>query len=314
LAENRGEDEIGTFAPRGIEWFTEENSIMKCVPPPFARRVVFWLVASVLAFVRITPVSAQDATVRLDLTTEQYAAALKEAVGNGSAPSQLAVYTEGAAPRFAVVLEPDIDTPWIEKHLLAPQEFQDQFEAYLGQGFRPVSVAVAQEGDAPRFSAIWWKRGEPTWHLHLDVTAERLPELATEYADRDLRPVSVLGYDTAGETRFATLWEAGRTETEFDLSLTVDEYRQRAATRAKASYHPSSIHAYPVAGGTRIAAVWNKRPKGDKSVAEVRAWASHNELSDFVKTGTRGGRITSFSSTMVEGTPVFSVIVERAAK
>jgi ribulose bisphosphate carboxylase small subunit len=258
--------------------------------------------------------TAQDVRVRLDLTAEQYSAALKEAADEGGGPSQLAVYSVGGEDRFALVLEPDLNVPWLEKRLLAPQEFQDQFEAYLGQGYRPVSVAVSQAGDAPRFSAIWWKQGEPTWHVHLDVTPEQLPELSREYAARELRPISLLGYNDAGQTRFAAVWEAGRPETEFDLALTTDEYRKSVAARSKSGFQPASLHAYVSAQGPRVAAVWVKRPRNDGVVSEVRSLASRNEFSDFVRTGTRGGRVTHLSSTMVEGTPVFSVIVERNAK
>lgn len=258
--------------------------------------------------------TAQDARLRIDLTTEEYAAALKDATEEGGGPSQLAVYNAGDEPRFAVVLEPMVNVPWLEKHLLTPQEFQDQFEAYLGQGFRPVSVAVSQAGDAPRFSAIWWKQREPAWHVHLDVTPEQLPELSREYAERELRPISLLGYQDAGQTRFAAVWETGRPETEFDLALTTDEYRKSAATRSKGGFEPASLHAYNSANGPRVAAVWIKRPRNDTTVSEVRSLASRNEFSDFVRTGTRGGRVTHLSSTMVEDQPVFSVIVERHAK
>lgn len=252
---------------------------------------------------------AQDQQIRFDLSPDEYAAVITQAREGDWSPVQVTAYEQGDTSRFAVVLERGVQTQWLEKHLLTPQEFQDQFEAYLGQGFRPVSVAVSPVGEQPRVSAIWQKRGEAGWHLSTGVSPSAFSDLAAEYRDRTLHAASVSGIEVAGQTEYVVLWEAGPAETEASLAVDPARFREEAAARDKKGFVPRSVQAFRANGRARLAVVWEKRPRQDGT--EVRALASQNELNDLVQSQRSGKfRIQSLSSALIDGRPAFSVILK----
>ena len=255
-------------------------------------------------------VLAADQEVRFDLSAQAYADVVARARELDLAPVQVGVYEEDGEPRFAVVLERGVTTPWIEKHLLTPQEFQDQFEAYLGQGYRPVSLGLIETGGLPRLSAIWQKRAEPGWQLSTGVGSAQFEELAALYGERRLQPAVVAGVEIEGQTEFVVLWEVGETATQTNLSLSAGKFREETAAKEQLGYRPKSVQAYRSRGEQKVAVVWSKQPR--EQAREVRALASRNELSDLPSSQQAGQlRIESLTSTMVDGKPAFTVILEK---
>ena len=255
---------------------------------------------------------AQSQQVRVNLSTAEYEAAIAQARESESewSPVQVTAFEQRDETRYSIVLERGNALPWIEKHLLTPQEFQDQFDAYLGQGFRPVSVALSQVDEQPRLTAIWQKRGEPGWQLSTGVSEPEFSDLAETYRTRSLHPASVSGIEVEGRVEFVVLWEAGPAETEAALSIDPAKFRDESAAREKQGFAPRSVQAYRSNGKSQLAVVWDKQPK-TAATTEVRALASQNELNDLIES-QRNGRFTiqSLSSTLIDGRPAYSVILK----
>jgi hypothetical protein len=267
-----------------------------------------WLTAAICG--REPMVWAADQEVRFDLSAGAYADVIARARDLGLAPVQVGVYQERGEPRFAVVLQRGVTTPWIEKHLLTPQEFQDQFDAYLGQGYRPVSLGLIEVRGQPRLSAIWQKRAEPGWQLSTGVAPAQFDELAAVYGQRQLQPAVVAGVEIEGRAEFVVLWEVAQGVTQTQLSLSARTFREEAAARQQMGYRPRSVQVYRLGREEKMAVVWSKLP--GEPTREVRALASRNELTDLLSSQQAGRlRIESLSTTMVDGQPAFTVILDK---
>lgn len=281
------------------------------------RRTSGFLLGLLATIVGLLPqgLIAQEQRVRVNLSTADYETAIAEARGSEWAPVQVTAFEQRDGTRYSVVLERGTGLPWIEKHLLTPQEFQDQFEAYLGQGFRPVSVALSQVDEQPRVTAIWQKRGEPGWQLSTGLSEPEFSDLAETYRTRSLHPASVSAIEVAGRAEFVVLWETGPAETEAALALDPARFRDESAAREKLGFAPRSVQAYHANGKSRLAVVWEKQPKAAENTTEVRALASQNELNDLIES-QRNGRfsIQSLSSTLIDGRPAYSVILKTTGR
>ncbi|MGI9385633.1 MAG: hypothetical protein ACR2PO_20990 [Methyloligellaceae bacterium] len=92
---------------------------------------------------------------RHGLTPGQYQAAFKKAVSQGYRLVKVDGYWTPAGVRYAATWERRGGGRWVARHGLTSGQYQQAFNAYVGQGYRLVHISGYTDGGQARFAAIW---------------------------------------------------------------------------------------------------------------------------------------------------------------
>jgi hypothetical protein len=91
----------------------------------------------------------------MDLTNSEYVTRFNQLVSQGYRPiwSQGSTNGTGAAT-FSAVWVRDGAGPWYEWHNMTATDYQNNFNTYASQGYRPISVSGYQDGGNNYFGAV----------------------------------------------------------------------------------------------------------------------------------------------------------------
>ena len=111
--------------------------------------------------------------------------------------------------RFAAIWVKQSGPPFVARHGMTSQEYQQQFDQLVGQqGFCLVDVSGYAVGGQDRYAAIWEKKElsaicRPARH---DIAA--IPQQFDQLVGQQgFRLTLVDGYTVAGQDRYAAIWE-----------------------------------------------------------------------------------------------------------
>jgi hypothetical protein len=141
------------------------------------------------------------------LTGAQYQQVIDDLSGQGYRPIDVSAYTVAGEDRFATIWEQRQSPPWVERHGLRSQEYQQLVEALAGQGFRPLHVSGHSIGGEGRYATIWEQRDGPPWVARHRLTAAEYQQVVDDLVGKGYRPIDTAGYAIGGEDRYATIWE-----------------------------------------------------------------------------------------------------------
>ncbi len=272
-------------------------------------------VAGVVIFCLAAAHADEPHHLRHDLSEEELTKLSDTLRPEGYRPTGLSAYDAAGEERYAVIWEKREGAPWQTRQNMNTQTWQDNFDALLGLGFRPVNVTAhnATNGD-PRFSGVWERRGGDPWAVRVGLSPDDAQQAAAEYAEKGMVPVNLSGYNVAGAPRFAGVWEktSDKVELQLDLSTPAADFPQSLKARKSDGYRPVSISGYTAQGKLQVASVWTKGPAGN---VETRFNLTGDELNAVEKDlPQRGYSPTSLTAWSIDGKPRFAGIWEKTRR
>lgn len=147
---------------------------------------------------------------RHGMTSAQYQEAFNTYTGLGYKLTHISGYGVGNTDYYAAIWEkPANSAPWVARHALTSDQYQQAFNTYVGQGYRLTHVSGYGVGGQPRYAAIWEKKSGPAWAARHGMTSDQYQQEFNQFGQQGYRLVDVSAYSdsTGGQALFAAIWE-----------------------------------------------------------------------------------------------------------
>src|SRR5262245_2084837 len=96
---------------------------------------------------------------------------------------------------------------WQARHGLTAQQYQNEFNRLVSQGYRLVDVSGYGEGGEARYAAIWEQAPGPAWEARHGLTAAQYQATFDSLVAQGYRLVHVAGYSVQGVDQYAAIWD-----------------------------------------------------------------------------------------------------------
>lgn len=97
--------------------------------------------------------------------------------------------------------------PWVARHGMTSDQYQQEFNKFKDQGYRLVHVSGYGVGGRDLYAAIWEKRPGPAWIARHGMTADQYQQQFDTLKSQGYRPVDISGYNAGGQDLYAAIWE-----------------------------------------------------------------------------------------------------------
>jgi len=152
------------------------------------------------AGLRCPPGSAWEARHGLD--SAEYQQTFDTLVGQGYRLSHVSGYSLGGQGRYAAIWEKCDSPEWEARHGLSSAEYQQNFDTFVGQGYRLVQVSGYTVAAQDLYSAIFEKSQGPAWEARHGLDSAAYQQAFDTFVGQGYRLADVSGY----ENRFAGIW------------------------------------------------------------------------------------------------------------
>jgi hypothetical protein len=222
----------------------------------------------------------------------------------------VSAYDVAGEPHYAVVWQKRPAVAWAERHDLSAEDFQDNFDVLLGQGYRPISLSVSNTRGAVRYNAIWERSEGQVRYTGFGQSEDDHLKTVAVYQRDGYRPIAVSGFTINGEPRFAAIWEKAEGPAfEMQLDLTPDTLNAAEQKLVPQGYRPVHVTGYEVAGKPHFTAIWEQRQGGQ---FDLRSDVKPEELQALPARMAQGGFFpSSFTAYTIAGQPRFVVLWEK---
>ena len=135
-------------------------------------------------------------TARHGLTSQQYQQEFDTLIGQGYCLSLVSGYAAGNDDRYAAIWEKQACPPFVARHGMTSQEYQQQFDTLVGQqGYHLKLVSGHKAGSQTNYAAIWEKSPSPAFVARHGLTSEEYQQaFDTLVGQQGYRLIWVDGY------------------------------------------------------------------------------------------------------------------------
>ena len=110
--------------------------------------------------------------------------------------------------RYAAIWEKTPGPPWVARHGMNAQTYQQEFDSWTSQGYCLTLVSGYSVADEARYAAIWEKKTCPAYVARHGLTsAVYQNEFDTLVGQQGYRLKLVSGYNVGGQNFYAAIWE-----------------------------------------------------------------------------------------------------------
>ena len=198
--------------------------------------------------------------------------------------------------RYAAIWEQKSGGTWIAKHGMSATAYQQAFDTYTRQGYRPIHIDVHTAGGAASYAAIFEKKSGPAWIAKHGMTSAAYQQAFEELAAQGYRARQVSGHNIGGTDYYAAIWEAGPGPA-WSARHGVPEswYQNVFDNYFYQGYVPAYITAFASGGAARLNCVWtNVRFTAfdlDSIARKVKTYMDANGLPGLAIAITRDERL-----------------------
>ena len=248
------------------------------------------------AIALVATVHAIPWQARHRMTSSDYQDAFGLLVSQNYSLTYVSGYTINNDPRFAAIWEQKSGgTVWVARHGMTGTEYQEQFDAFVAQGFRPILVNGYTVNGQPQYAAIWDKSAGTAWVAKHGLTSSQYQDAFTMYASQGYRLKHVSGYSQGNDALYAAIWDKSGTDVAWvaNHGMTSSDYQSLFDQYVKQGFRPVHVSGYVVNNVDYYAAIWDKSPSG--------AWVARHGMSadqyqnEFNTWGGQGYRLTLVS-------------------
>lgn len=210
---------------------------------------------------------------RHGMTSAQYQQAFDDLVGlQGYALRHVNGYSVGGQARFAAIWDTGARPAWVARHDQTSQAYQANFDAFVSQGYRLVTVSGYTSGSQLLYAALWDKGSGPSWQARHGLTSDQYQAVFDANVSQGWRLRMVNGYEYGGRAYYACLFDrstGGAWVARHGLSAA--QYQQAFDGYVSQGYKLMHVSAYTEGGQPRFAALWEQGQGG--------AWVARHGLT-----------------------------------
>lgn len=200
--------------------------------------------------------------VRINMTSAEYQAAFNDLTSKGFRLACVSGYNVGGPEKYAAcftkVPYPGM-TAWQARHGMTSAQYQQNFDTFVGQGYRLVDVSGYQVGNEARYAALWIKAPGPAFVARHGLTGDQYQQAFNQYVSQGYRLVHVSGYGVNNTAYYAAIFEKNNgTAFVARHGLTGDQYQQAFNQNTAQGYRLTDVSGYRVGNQVLYAAVWTK--------------------------------------------------------
>jgi hypothetical protein len=168
-------------------------------------------------------------------------------------------FTEGSPDRYAAIWAKIGPSEWVARHGMTSEQYQQEFDKFVGQGFRLVTVDGYEIDGSDRYAAIWNKVSSPPWEAHHGMTSAAYQAEFDKLVSQGFRLVWVNGYTVQGQDRYAAIWEKSQGPAFIARhGMTSDVYQAEFNKHVADGFRLVVVSGYAIGGEARYAAIWQR--------------------------------------------------------
>jgi hypothetical protein len=153
-------------------------------------------------------------------------------------------------------------TPWIVRHGMTSDEYQQNFDKFGHDGYTLTDVVGYDRAGEAAYAAIWHKGKATQYEARHGLTSAEYQAFFDEMVKKGFRPSHVSGYEIHGTDRYAAIFERGGKGAFISRhGMTSDEYQKAFDENKKAGFTLVEVSGYEVGGQPRFVAIWDKLTK-----------------------------------------------------
>jgi len=158
-------------------------------------------------FVAVFEQAATAWAARHHLTSEEYQVEAETWDAENYRIRHVSGYEINGEPYYAAIFDKSPSPDWVARHNMTVESYQDEFEIWADQGFRPVVVDGFFVGQEEYFAAIWHKKSGRYGARH-EVESADYQNLVNDFYYEGYEPAVVDAYttNTGQKRKYATVW------------------------------------------------------------------------------------------------------------
>lgn len=171
----------------------------------------------------------------------------------------------------AVTLGVSANAEIAARHGMTSQQFQNEFNQIVAQGFRLTDVDGFMTPQGMRYAAIWLKSASTRpWVARSDLNEQKFQQYFNEYTSQGYRLMDISAADGG---IYAGLWEKGggpawEARSGLDSQAFTNHFNEKSA----AGFRPTDIEGYQEGGTVKFAVIWSKN-------TDNRGWYLYRDMT-----------------------------------
>ena len=207
------------------------------------------------------------------MSSAEYQAKFDQMAAQGFRPVVVDGYNMNGQVGFAAIWVKIGGPGWVARHNLDGAAYQQAFDDFTAQGFRPRWISSYAGPNGPLYAAIFDKNGGPVWEARHGMTPAdfqiRFDQLAAQGYRLTCVSVSSVAFSTLN---VSGIWEkSGGGAWEAHSQMSSAEYQQKFDAMTAQGYRLSQVKGYNYLGAPHFAAIWTQGGGG--------GWEAHHNMT-----------------------------------
>ena len=159
--------------------------------------------------------------------------------------------------RYEAIWEQKNGPAYEAKANLSATEYQQAFDTYTKQGYRPLHVWGYAIGGSPRFAVIFEKSSGPAWAARHNLNATQYQQAFNQFIGQGYHVKVISGYNIAGADYYTAIWEKSGNTFEWARNGIAElSYQSVFDNMYYQGYRPVFIGAFTSGSAARMNGVW----------------------------------------------------------
>jgi CubicO group peptidase (beta-lactamase class C family) len=246
-------------------------------------------------------------TAKHGMTSAEYQSTFDTLGGQGYRVVEVDGYQVGNEDLYAAIWEKASGPPRVARHGLTAAQYQAEFDALAGQGYRLLDVSGYGAGSEARYAAIWEKSAGPPRVARHGLTAAQYQAEFDALVKQGYRLVCISGYGVNSTAFYAAIWEkSGGPAWVARHGLTAAQYQAEFTTLVGQGYRLVDVCGYAVGGTDLYAAIFEK--SGGPAWVARHGMTSNAYQVEFDSLVDQGYRLSWVSGYASNGTALYAAI------
>jgi CubicO group peptidase (beta-lactamase class C family) len=201
-----------------------------------------------------------DWAVHHRLSAADHQAAFDALVGQGFRAVRVNGYGVGGQAMFASIWHRSDGRAWQARHGLPAGDYQAEFDALAGSGWRLIDVSGYEAGGQVAYTTVWDQFGGD-WQARHGLSADAYQAAFNDLGGQGYRLVRVSGYPSGGSTAYAAIWaRRDGPPGEARHGIPGNQYQGVFDGLNGQGYRPIQVCGYSAGGQEQFAGIWEQRP------------------------------------------------------
>lgn len=199
-----------------------------------------------------------------DLTSQQFGQRFSDYRADGMMIVDIDAYPTSSGTRYSMIWRENTDgRGWAEHRGLTSNGYNQRWQQYRDQGFRPHDIETWVESGNRKWAGIWVENKEDLrWTSNRGLTGEAYGEMFQERSDAGFRLLDMEAYQTGNGLRYAAIWIENKDNRRWAQlrNMPRQRYQQEVDARSANGFRVVDFEAYQTSSGLRYAAIWEQKP------------------------------------------------------